>query len=75
MTASDYDTSRWLAHHVIVDDIDYGFAIATISHKDAGWKVSVDKFEGETHSTAFHSGSIKITSYKDTTLKPQIELL
>lgn len=48
-----------LAHHIIVDGIDHGFAIAHI----AGMEVTVEPFDGrETHSTTFVSGTVTITT-------------
>lgn len=72
MTPSD-DTRRWLAHRVIVDDTEYSLAVLTVTHSGDGWHVAVKKFDRETHSTAFHSGTIRVTTHKDSLKKPVLE--
>ncbi len=72
MTPSD-DTCRWLAHRVIVDGNEYTLAVLTVTHTSDGWHVAVKKFDRETHSTAFHSGTIRVTTHKDLLEKPVLE--
>jgi len=48
-----------LAHHIIIDGIDHGFAIAHVA--DDRSAVTVLPYDGEVHSTTFFSGKVRIT--------------
>ncbi|MBO5052730.1 MAG: hypothetical protein J6C44_00635 [Muribaculaceae bacterium] len=48
---------RYLAHRVIVDDIDYGMSIITINDD---YSMSVEPYEAEIHSTRFINGVLTV---------------
>lgn len=52
------EAGRWLAHHIIYQGHDYGFAVLNVAPDG---HITVEPFSGETHSTVFHSGTITVT--------------
>lgn len=64
MTPYD-NTLRWLTRRVIIDGVEHKLAIVELIFADEKWHINVQKFERETHSTAYHPGTIQITTYKD----------
>lgn len=50
-------TGRWLAHHIIYQGINHGLAVVEILPDGT---VAIEPFSAETHSTAFHSGTITV---------------
>ena len=71
MTQSD--SFRWLTHRIVIDGEEHGMSIATIECRDGLWHVDIEKFTKEIHSTAFHSGTIRITTDKDMRIRPTLE--
>ena len=63
MTPYD-NTLRWLARRVIIDGVEHKLAFVELIFADEKWHINVQKFERETHSTAYHPGTIQITTYK-----------
>ena len=72
MTPYD-NTLRWLTRRVIIDGVEHKLAIVELIFADEKWHINVQKFERETHSTAYHPGTIQITTYKDSRKKPLLE--
>lgn len=55
------DTSkRYLAHRIVYRGTVYPMSVVTLLDTPAGVKVAIEKFEGEIHSTIFHSGTITV---------------
>lgn len=54
------DGESWLAHRIIFNGELFTLSIAAIKLCGAEWKVTVEKFTHEVHSTAFHNGTIRI---------------
>lgn len=59
MPQQNKDIRRWLAHRIVYQGKEYTMSVLTLAPD--GTVESIRPFTGETHSTAFHSGTITIT--------------
>lgn len=72
MTAS-VKSERWLARHVVTDKGEYGLSLVELSLEGDMWQVKISPYSQETHSTSYHSGTIRIITDKDPSKKPRLE--
>ncbi len=74
MTLSD-DGGRWLARNVIADGAEYGLSLVEIFRDMDRWYINITPFSHETHSTVYHTGTIKITTNGDKEKKPTVQFI